>query len=349
MVCAGVRFVTVAPAQVASGSVGYVNLSLLRDSDTIVAVPLAPGVEFTGKFGAITAGANGRFTAQLTTTPGFTTDQFKDFYYVRIQTGARRGMYFTIVANSATELTLDAAGYDFSTIAAGDYFSIRKYWTLATLFPPASAGTAANPLTASDGALGPQRRSQVILPDGSYAGINLPAAGVYYFTAAGWCQAVTGNPAADNVILHPDSYLTIRQPAAIADDATWSVVGSVVEEDQRVPLLTRKSGDQDNAVAVNRPLDLRLADSGLESGFVASVSTLGPGRRDQLLVFDNSLRAQNKPASAIYYRVGTNWIKAVSGNPAANSDVINAATGVVVRKYETPDAAPAEWLNVKPQ
>jgi uncharacterized protein (TIGR02597 family) len=332
-------------AEVASSAVGYVNIGLLRDSDTIVAVPLAPAIEFTGQFGAIAPAAGGRFTASVAGTPGFTADRFKDFYYVRVETGARRGMYFTIVANSAAALTLDAAGFDFATIAAGDYFCIRKFWTLATLFPPAAAGTAANPLTASEGTLGPQRRSQVIIPDNGYAGTNLPAVGVYYFTADGWRQAIAGNPAADNIILHPDTYFTVRQPTAIADDTTWSLTGSVVGEDQRIPLFTRTAGAQDNAVALNRPIDLKLADSGLETGFAASASTLGPDRRDQLLVFDNSIRSQNKSAAAIYYRVGSNWIKAVSGNPASNNDVIGATAGFVVRKYQTPAGTTAEWLN----
>ena len=47
----------------------------------------------------------------------------------------------------------------------------------------------------------------------------------------------------------------------------------------------------------------------------------------------------------MYYRVGDNWIKAVSGNPKANDDVLGATTGFVVRKAATTDAATAEWLN----
>ncbi|MBS0632455.1 MAG: TIGR02597 family protein [Verrucomicrobia bacterium] len=333
------------PAAVTSGPVGYVNIPLLRDSDTVVAVPLAPAIEFAGQVGAIAAAANGQFDLTVAGTPGLVADQFKNLYYIRLETGARRGMYFTITGNTAGRLTLDAAGFDFSTIAAGDAFCIRKYWTLAALFPPAAAGTAANPLTASAGTLGPQRRSQVIIPNNGYAGTNLPAVGVYYFTADGWHQAVAGNPTADHIILHPDSYFTVRQPAAIADDVTWGVTGSVVLEDQRIPLFTRTAGAQDNALALNRPVDLRLADTGLETGFAASASTLGADRRDQLLVFDNSARSQNKSAAAVYYRVGDNWIKAVSGNPAANDDVLGAATGFVVRKAATSDAGTSEWLN----
>jgi uncharacterized protein (TIGR02597 family) len=346
-VLGGFGFVLHLTAEVTTSPVGYVNIGLLRDSDTIVAVPLAPGIKFTGSFSAITPGANGRFTAHVASPVGFIPDQFKKIYYVRIRTGSRRGTYFTIVGNSANELTLDSAGHDFSAIAPGDSFCIHRYWTLATLFPPAVKGTAANPLQSSAGPLGPQRRSQVIIPDNSYDGINLPAVGVYYFTAMGWHQAVAGNPNADDIILYPDSSFTVRQPAGIASDATWSLVGSVAEEDQRIPLFTLTGGGQDNAVALNRSIDFRLADSGLATGFVASESTLGAGRRDQLLIFDNSVRAQNKPASAVYYLVGGNWIRAVSGNPSSNDDLIASTAGMVIRKYETPTGVTAEWLNSK--
>ena len=334
-------------AEVTTNPVGYVNIGLLRNSDTIVAVPLALGIEFSGSFSAITLGADGCFTAHVASPVGFITDQFKKFYYVRVRTGNRRGTYFTIVSNSANELTLDSAGHDYSAIAPGDSFCIRRYWTLSTLFPPSVEGTASNPLQSSLGPLGPQRRSQVIIPDSTYDGINLPAIGVYYFTATGWHQAVAGNPNADDIILYPDTSFTVRQPAGIASDATWSLVGSVVEEDQRIPLFTRTSGGQDNAVALNRPIEFRLADSGLATGFVASSSTLGAGRRDQLMIFDNSVRAQNKPASAVYYLVGDNWIRAAFGNPSSNDDLISSTAGMVVRKYETPTGVTAEWLNSK--
>jgi uncharacterized protein (TIGR02597 family) len=109
-------------AEVTTSPVGYVNIGLLRDSDTIVAVPLAPGIKFTGSFSAITPGANGRFTAHVASPVGFIPDQFKKIYYVRIRTGSRRGTYFTIVGNSANELTLDSAGHDFSAIAPGRLF-----------------------------------------------------------------------------------------------------------------------------------------------------------------------------------------------------------------------------------
>jgi hypothetical protein len=59
------------------------------------------------------------------------------------------------------------------------------------------------------------------------------------------------------------------------------------------------------------------------------------------------VRGQNKSAAAIYYRVGPNWIKSVSGNPTANDDLIDATSGIVIRKYEDSSGTQSEWLNVK--
>lgn len=334
-----------AAGDVASSPVGYVNLPVLRASDTIVAVPLASGIEYRGRIVAVTPGTAGKIDVAVSNAPGFATDQFKDFYYLRLITGHRSGAFFTITANSSDTLTLDSDGYDYSTLAAGDTVCIRRYWTLGTLFPPSAPQTPSNPLTASIGQIGPTRRSQVILFDNTYAGINLPAAGVYYFTVDGWHQAIAGNPRADDVILHPDSSFIIRQPASIANDTTWSVAGAVVEEDERIALFTSPAGPQDNAVAFNRPFDVALGASGLDRAFVASPSTFASDRRDQLLVYDNSVRSFNKTPAAVYYRVGGDWIKAAAGNPVANDDLLSATTGVVVRKFQNATATPAEWLN----
>ncbi|QYM77955.1 TIGR02597 family protein [Horticoccus luteus] len=330
---------------VASAPVGYVNITLLRASDTIVAVPLAAGIAYSGRITSILPSAGGQFIVKVSGAPAFASDQFKQFYYLRIGTGARHGAYFTIVANTADTLTLDSEGNDYSALAVGDTIKIRRYWTLGTLFPVAESNTPLNPLAASPGPLGPQRRSQIILFDHGYEGINLPAAGVYYFTSAGWYQAVTGNPRADDIVLHPDSSFIIRQPAVIAQDTVWAVAGSVVEEDERIPLFTSSSGPQDNVVALNRPFDTALSASGLDASFVASASTFPNDRRDQLLVFDNTVRAFNKTPVATYYRVGRDWIKAAPGNPTANDTVLNATTGLVIRKFRDATSASTEWVS----
>lgn len=336
-------------ADLASAPVGYVNVPLLRASDTIVAVPLVSQIEYSGQIAAVTPASAGRFEVTLSRPPGFTADQFKTFYYLRVETGSRRGAYFTIAGNSSTTLTLESDGYDYTALAPGDAVCIRRYWTLGTLFPVSAAETPSNPLSPSVGTLAARRRSQIILFDNTFEGINLPAGGIYFFTVDGWYQATAGNPRADDVILHPDSSFIIRQPATVTADTTWSVAGSVVEGDERIALFTSPAGPQDNAVAFNRPFDIKLSASGLESAFVASPSTFASDRRDQLLVFDNSIRSFNKTPVAIYYRVGHDWIKAVEGNPVANDDVLRATAGIVVRKYVNALGTPAEWLNQNAQ
>lgn len=169
----------------ASAPVGYVNLPILRASDTIVAVPLVSQIEYSGQIATVTPGAAGHFDLTLSRPPGFTADQFKTFYYLRVETGSRRGTYFTIAGNSPTTLTLESDGYDYTTLAPGDAVCIRRYWTLGTLFPVSAAESPSNPLTASVGTLSARRRSQVILFDNTFQGINLPAGGVYFFTADG--------------------------------------------------------------------------------------------------------------------------------------------------------------------
>jgi uncharacterized protein (TIGR02597 family) len=253
-------------------------------------------------------------------------------------------MYYTVTSNTTSNLVVNASGDDLSSIAAGNTFSIYQYWTLGTLFP--HNDPTRNPLTASASTLANARRSQIIIPDNTFSGINLPAQGSYFFTSTGWKKSVTGTPDATNTILFPDDYLIVRQPAAVASDSTMTFVGSVNIDPIALTLSTRSGGTRDNALAVMRPTDMTLAQSGLDIGFVQSASTLANARRDTLFVFDNTVASFNKSAAKIYYRMGGNWIRATTGNPVSNSDVIPAGAGFIVRKYQDASSSVVVSTNV---
>jgi uncharacterized protein (TIGR02597 family) len=332
---------------VATDPVGAVSLTIKGNSDTIVAVPLTAMPSYSGAVATKAAAGGNAFNLTVSGTTGWTTDQFANLYYVRMTSGAKAGMYYTITANTASQVTLDTAGDDLSGIAAADTFKILKYWTLGTLFPPASAGTAANPLTASEGLGAPQRRSQIILPDNASAGINLSSTGTFFFINGGnWVAADTGNPVSDNTILYPDTYFTIRQPSTVPTDVAWTSVGSVALTKLIIPLGTRVAGQQDNHVGVTRPVDLKLSELGLESGFMDSVGLGSPQRRDTLLVFDNTTAAFNKSASKTFFHYAGNWYEANTGSPIANDQIIPAGSGLIVRKYQNVSATTSLWSNL---
>jgi len=328
----------------ATDPVGAVRITIKGNSDTIVAVPLTVMPNYSGAVASTTAGSGSTFNLNVSGTTGWTTNQFANLYYVRMTSGAKNGMYYTITANTAGQVTVDTAGDNLSSIAASDTFKILKYWTLGTLFPPASAGTATNPLTASASTSPIARRTLILVTNPNAVGINVSASASYYFTSTNWYVAGS-NQIADDTVLYPDNPFTIRQPSTVSADVAWSSVGSVALGSLAIPLATQASGSQDNAIALLRPIDLKLSELGLDSAFVQSASTSPLARRDQLFVFDNTTAGLNKSAARIYYRTANSWRKAGADTVVADSDVIRAGDAFTIRKYQTGTGASIVWNN----
>lgn len=329
---------------IASAPAGAVSLTIKGNSDTVLAVPLARRPVYSGRVLVALPGTPG-FSFRVVRTPAWTGDQFAGLFYVRFTSGVRAGMYYSILANAAAQLTIDPAGDTLAGVLPGDTFQIVPHWTLASLFPPAAAGSSANPLSASADLASANRRSEVLLPDNAGAGINLPPARRYFFTAAGWVADAAGHPAADDTILAPDTFFIVRQPAVLSADAAWVATGNVVTTNVVIPLATQAAGKQDNFVGLIRPVDARLADSGLQTGFVESPGKAGFQRRDTLLVFDNATAGHNKSAARSYFRVAGTWYSDARGNPVADGDRLEAGSGFVIRKASQPSGATAWWTN----
>lgn len=310
--------------------VGFNSITCLPHSDTICSVPFNSEVAFQGVLlhsPSINAGA---VTLTPSTAVSWIPNQFQTIYFVRFISGAMSGMYFQVSANAAGTLTVDPAGEDLSTVLAGDQFKLCKFWTLGTLFPPATQTT----IVPSTGNIGPQRRTEILFPNTSGAGINLSASIICFLVDNHEWRDASGFTNADNYILYPDTYFIVRHAkAAISNPTTYTITGSVELKDVSAILATRLAGQQDNFVSHGRPVDIKLKDLGLSSSaFIDSASNLGPARRDQLLIFSNDVAKINRSASAIYFRVGGQWRNA-SGFVAADDDIMPAGSGFIIRKY----------------
>lgn len=335
------------PAQTAvTCPVGAVKIMVKGNATTVVSVPLTATPNYVGLVASNAAGAGNTYNLNVSGATGWTANQFAKLYYVRMTSGAKAGMYYTITANTTGQVTVDTAGDNLSGIAGNDTFKILKYWTLGTLFPPAKAGTAANPLTASLGLEATQRRSQIFLPDNTSVGHRLPAIGSFFLFGPNWVSSATGNAISDDTILFPDTYFTVRQPASLAD-ASWISVGSVVLEKITLPLATNATELQDNSVSITRPVDLKISELGLEPSFVDSMSLVTDKQhlRDRLIVF--SFTPLGTPGTAkAYFHYANNWYENAPGTPIANNQIIPAGSGLIVRKYWTSIPSTTFWANV---
>ena len=326
---------------------GYTSVTCLTGSDTIVSIPFIDETNsLSSKVSGVVSltGTSPSNTASfdLDGVTGLVSNFYKDKYYLRFTSGLLEGSFYQVDSNAADNVTLKLEGDNGALIAANDEFVIYKFWTLDTLFPPATQTT----VVGSTDPFQTLNYTLVYRHDEDLDGLSAAPTVAHYILNNDWYRVGGGLSGAE--VIWPDQYLIIRHNAAVATPTIYRPKGKVdVHHQFSVPLRTLTTGPQDNHVAIPRPLDLKLKDLGLiESGaFVSSANNFPFNRRDQLFVFDNTTSHINKSGSRIYFYNGSNWIKNGSGFPNADDDIIKATEGIVIRKYKTTDGASSIWHN----
>jgi len=323
--------------------VGYNTISLLANSDTYVSVPFHRPASFVGQ---VSSSASNVIT--VAGTPGWTASQFvyasgtqANTYYAFIRSGTKEGNYYTVTANSANTLTIDLAGDTLTGLAANDSISVIPYWTLGTLFPSTDVGVSFT--TSSIATI----NTSVIVPNLNGAGTNLSAGATYFYFNNAW--RVVGQSFAINKnddILLPDTYFIVRNTNS-ATAGTFTSTGSVPMKKAVVVLNTNGNGQQDNPVAITRPVAVSLADSGLVTSGAFGITPNWLSPTDTLLVFDNTVSAINKSASGTYYYYNNGWRK-IGSAPTVDfgtTPIFGPGNGVIVRKATVVGASPSIWTN----
>ncbi|MBE2285560.1 MAG: TIGR02597 family protein [Prosthecobacter sp.] len=370
--------------------VGFVTVELAGNSDSYVYIPFKRPPAFVGAAASLSSNgvydvgepftdnnpANGvRDAAEAFTdtnnvitlagTPGLTASQFvysagvqSNRYYVFLKTGTRIGMYYTVVGNDTGSVTVDLAGDDIAAAGAiteSTTLEVIPYDTLGTIFP---SGAGVNPSTSHSIAT---RQSEVLIPNLGSAGTNLASPVSYYYyngvagAGPGWRKAGVSAVIANDDVLLPDAFFTVRHNISTATSLTFT--GSVQMSQLTTPVGTiANSTDQDNAVALPFATEQTLAQLKLwESGvFAGSSSHSLATRQDQVLVKDSSVIGKNKAAGTSYYYYtgatapGPGWRKSGVSSVIANDDIVVSPTKVIViRKKSTGAPVSALWT-VKP-
>ncbi|MES2996528.1 MAG: TIGR02597 family protein [Verrucomicrobiota bacterium] len=330
--------------------VGFVSITCLPNSDTIVGLPLRISADAVGALTANPVVAGDEATLEVANA---SFGAFAGTHYAKFKTSATAaGKWFSITANTTTTLTVDLNG-DTLSAASGDAIEVLKFWTLSELFDPAasttSASTTGNAIVASTSTSLLGRRSEILIPNLSGVGINLASAGTYFIHNSTWKQHGQGDANKGSLQLWPDSYIIIRHSSVITQSTTYVAAGEVEIGEFDFSLLTRTSVSQDNFVGLPRPTDTSLNNLNLggTSAFVSSTSTSLLGRKDELLVFDNALVGRNKSAAATYFYFDGKWKR--HGDGAAENrgaDLIRAGSGFIIRKRKTTDGATSNWDNI---
>ncbi|HOW67930.1 MAG TPA: TIGR02597 family protein [Candidatus Paceibacterota bacterium] len=324
--------------EVASNPAGFFRITLLGNSDTIVSLPYlrpaaASGLVASVSGNVLTVSGSTSWTAsQFVYQPGVQANT----YFMTVLSGAKEGFYYPIVQSTSDALTLNLADDTLDGMLPGDRIAVHPYWTLGTIFPKGRAVHASSSQLI--------RKTEILIPNYQGTGINLSAIKTYYFlnddSGGTWRQFAHSGIKDDDVIL-PDVMFIVRHN--IDTDTTLTVQGDVASSKWAIPLSTLLAGKQDNIVALPRPIDVSLNNSGLiESGaFASSPSRLV--RTDELLVFNNTLKQKNKSAAATYYYCNGMWQRFPLTDDVGDEKPFKAGTGIIIRKASGPTIQ--LWIN----
>jgi uncharacterized protein (TIGR02597 family) len=336
------------PTTATTTPVGYTSVACLPDSDTVVGLPLRISPSAAGALSSAPTVAGGQATL---TVAGATFGPFGGTHYVKFKSGASEGKFFAVVSNTDTQLVVDLNGA-VVTAAAADTIEVLKFWTLAELFNPGTstsdATTTPNAIVASVSTAPAGRRTEVVIPDLAGVGSNLAPNKNFYVHAGIWKQVGQGATSFNDYQLWPDTHFIIRNPSAVTAATKYVTTGQVDTHKIVFDLASNASVPQDNYIALTRPVDITLNQLNLggSSAFVSSTSSSPAGRRDEVLVYNNSVPGLNKSPSANYYYLNGAWRKVGSAATLdVGGDIIPAGSGIIVRKFQVAGGATATWTN----
>jgi uncharacterized protein (TIGR02597 family) len=352
--------------------VGYYTVTIVAGADNVLSLPMIRDAVFAGTVasgaGAVTASG---FTAVAgTSSPGWTAHQWQYTqgtqsltYYAEFTSGALKGLYYRIVDNDATTLTLDTEGDSLllhplsgapnAALVSGDSFKIRPYWRIADVFE--SGGT---PILKPRVSPIDQTADSILFPtypvagDGSTVGTDKSASlEVYYLNGTGW-KAIGQTGSYADQVLRPNEAVVIRRRGAT--NLTLTNLGSVLMN-RGVYFFTGGNGTvgNDTYFSISRPAAVSLDNSGLRtadqttSPIKDTPTPLGAGHFDCILAFDDP--AQNagynlSNSHTYYYLANTGWKEV--GNPSSTigADVLlQPGKAYILRKYVSNPGK--DWVN----
>jgi len=315
-----VQFANAQSTTAATDPVGFVSISIPAQTDYVMGFPLHRPSEFQGVIQSISGN-----TVTVAGTPGWTASQFVfasgsqlKTYYVRIDSGAKEGLFAMVTANDATSITVSLnTGDDLSGVltnaanGSGDLISIIPYWTPSTLFSGMAAGT------------------QLFLFPTNTPGINFSASTIYAFNGTNWKQ---GFNVADNTPLIPLQGMILRNSSA--SPISMAVTGSVPMTTNRLLMST---------LAANTQQDIWFFYNSPVPEVIGNLN-LGVTAGDQLMAFDNTATGFNKSPSQIVSWNGTQWKQGFTD--VTHTYTLNPGNSYLFRKAGTASPSTYTWSSL---
>jgi uncharacterized protein (TIGR02597 family) len=309
--------------------VGFVSYNVNANSDQKVGVPMQQAPVFQGTAESVSG----------TTVSAGGLSSLTGSNYLLVTSGSAAGLWEQIASSGSGSVTLSASISGFST---NDTFLIRPFWTLGALFPNGGG------IPVSSDVFAPS--ALVLLNNPAATGINIPAAGIYFYHdgtqgPAGWYNANDVNAGVqNNVVVSPEVSLTIRNQTGAACDVV--IAGSVPVKPQAIAVVGSPSGQQDNLVFNQFPAGVTLGTSDLVQSGAIQPSTDVFAPNDLLLLYSTANTGINPSATAIYfYHDGSQgpagWYNANDVNAGLQDSVVlpEGAAFVIRKSAGSPSAA----------
>lgn len=330
--------------QLASPAAGFLQVECPGGSDTRVSAPFHRLPRWRGALvSAPTAVGAGVFRLGFVLPPeiaGNTLVSAPHWLFCR-EASVAEGLHFSVVAQAANSIDIEAEASELVGLLPGAEFEIVPAWTLETLFPPDDQTS----LHLSVGRLATGRGSELLFFNGESEGIRLAPSRRFFLTSDGWFEVGSYAPAG-GVVVPPGSPFLIRHPAGSAP-TVFTVMQQVYSSPVQLRIRVTGGKGQDNALAPLRPVPITLSDLDLSAAQFEDSTGEDPGiRRDELHVYDNSVAEINKTASAVYFRVGGQWVEDTPGFPNADAVEIEPSSGIFLRKAEGTGSFTISWSHL---
>lgn len=326
--------------EVSTNPVGFYKVECPANSDTHISIPVTRSPIFEGKVASVSGsslifeGESALKADELVYEQGVQPNH----YYAIFKDGPYEGAWFDVVSNTASSVVLECAESALTSELVGSSVQIIPHWTLNTLMPNgAGTHTAKNAMPSS----------LVLYCGPNTIGTNF-AFDAFFFSDFGtdspyshWCKMGDtdgeGNYFNHNdFVIPPNSEIAIRNPRN-KDATVLSFSGNVKMFASEVSVgILASATNQDNILASLSATYITLSDltDPMINGGLLSKS---PMPVDLLLLYDNSIAAQNRAFEAYYYYYAgdgnayNGWYK-VGGDVKMDDTQINPTDIIYVRK-----------------
>lgn len=299
-----------ASGQTASSDVvGYVSLgastgdAVPANTEVTISIPFVQKSE--GSYTVASSTATSITVNETLTAGDFDAPTTGAPYMVEISSGTDEGIFAIISSNTADTFTLSGlATESFSGLTADDSITIRKAWTVSTVFGDS-------------------------LPDNTFVttydntGVNSSATTQYIISQGNWFDATTFTLSNDVVLYPGESYLYINNSSTPVSDMIIS--GVVPTSKSRAIIAKDTPSEQETRFGYVGPVAETLEDSSLSSILTDN---------DVISFFDNDATGINKSAAQQYILSGGNWFNATTFS-LSNDVELQPGQGYLIRRLDT--------------